>query len=146
VNDLLREHVTSGAFLLTLGRTHVAALVRLDLEIAAEVSLRGCGLRASRHGRLHGNDITGRNGLISRGLVSHIFEANKHKYVVKPGDESIYNVGNVDYDRMPVSQCWEITRAGGLVVDLLREASVYQEYAGPLLPLIEARSEKAAAS
>ena len=86
--------------------------------------------------------MTGRNGLISRGLVAHVFEQNKHKYIVRKGDESIYQIGAVDYDRMPVGQVWNITRAGRLVVELLQEAGLYQEYAGPLLPLVDAERER----
>lgn len=141
-NPLLREHVTSAAFVLSLGKTHVAALVRLDLELAAEVRINAFRLDAGEHRRLHRNDITGVTGLISRGLVVHVYEQNKHKYVVKPGDKSIFRVGAVDSDRMPVGQCWNITRAGRLVCDLLREAGIYSEYAGPLLPLIEAAREQ----
>ena len=38
-NPVLREHVTSAAFALILGKTHITALVRLDLELAAELTL-----------------------------------------------------------------------------------------------------------
>ena len=144
MNEALREHVTSTAFALTLGKTHVAALVRLDLELAAEVMVRPP--RQGEYGRLHRNDVTGRNGLISRGLVIHVYEENKHRYVVKPSDRSLYQVGAVDHDRMPVGACWNITRAGRLVADLLKECGLYQEFAGPLLPLIEAERERKRAS
>jgi hypothetical protein len=146
-NPLLRDHVTSAAFVLSLGKTHVAALVRLDLQLAAEVKLNSAMIpRGSEHAWLHRNDVTGMNGLMARGLVAHVYEQNKHKYVVKPGDDSWYKVGAVDMDRMPVGQCWNITRAGRLVADLLKEAGLYQEYAGPLLPLIEAERERRSAA
>ena len=143
-NPLLRDHVTSAAFVLSLGKTHVAALVRLDLELAAEVRLHPPALRIGGvpHARLHSHDGPGRDGLIRRGLVAHVYEQNKHKYVVKPGDDSIYVVGAVDLDRMPIGQCWNITRAGRLVCDLLKECGLYQEYAGPLLPLIKAERDR----
>ena len=32
MNEALRDHVTSAAFVLTLGKTHITALVRLDLD------------------------------------------------------------------------------------------------------------------
>ena len=142
-NPLLREHVTSAAFMLSLGKTHVAALVRLDLELAAEVHIQPP--REGQYGRLHRNDITGLNGLIARGLIVHLYEQNKHKYTVKKGDSSLYSVGAVDHDRMPVGQIWNITRAGRLVADLLKETGLYQEYAGPLLPLIEDKRKRRAA-
>jgi hypothetical protein len=138
-NPFLREHVTSTAFALNLGKTHVAALVRLDLELAAEVQIHAHHIGPDAYGRLHRNDVTGRSGLISRGLLVHVAALNEHKYVVKKGQPSIYRVGAVDYDRMPIGECWNITRAGRLVIELLQEAGLYQEFAGPLLPLIEAQ-------
>jgi hypothetical protein len=146
INPLLRDHVTSAAFVLSLGKTHVAALVRLDLELVAEVRINAFDLGPGEHRRLHRHDVTGMNGLIARGLVVHVYELNKHKYVVKPGDDSIYIAGAVDLDRMPLGQCWNITRAGQLVCGLLKEAGLYAEYAGPLLPLIEAKRAKEAAA
>lgn len=144
MNEALREHVTSTAFTLTLGKTHVAALVRLDLELAAEVMVRPP--REGEYGRLHRNDVTGRNGLMSRGLVIHVYEDNKDRYVVRKGDRSLYQLGAVDHDRMPIGACWNITRAGRLVVELLQECGLYQEFAGPLAPLIEAARERKRAS
>lgn len=88
-NDMLRSHVTGIAFNLTLGKTHIAALVRLE-EI-------GAGTRKDL--RL-GNFITGVNGLLTRGLVIHV-------------NQSV----------------WQITPAGRLVLELLREAGIHQEYA-----------------
>lgn len=141
VNESLRDHVTSSAFVLSLGKTHVAALVRLDLELAAEIQLHAHHIGENAYGRLHRNDVTGRHGLMTRGLIVHVYELNKHKYIVKKSDRSIYQVGAVDHNRMPLGQCWNITRAGRLVCELLQEAGVYQEYAGPLLPLIDAERE-----
>jgi hypothetical protein len=146
MNEAFREHVTSSAFMLSLGKTHVAALVRLDMELAAEVQVRGLHLSNHAHARLHKHDITGRGGLMARGLVVHVYEQNKHKYAVKEKHASIYQVGAIDHDRMPVGECWNITRAGRLVVELLQEAGIYDEYAGPLLPLIEAERERKRAS
>lgn len=146
MNEAFREHVTSSAFVLNLGKTHVAALVRLDMELAAEVQVRGLHLSNREHARLHQHDVTGRTGLITRGLVVHVYEENKHRYVVKQDQASIFQVGAVDHERMPVGECWNITRAGRLVCDLLTEAGIYQEYAGPLLPLIDAERERKRAS
>jgi hypothetical protein len=143
LNELLRDHVTSTAFALNLGKTHVAALVRLDLELAAEVHIAHTeARRIAGYGRLHTNDVNGRKGLIARGLVAHVYERNAHKYVVKPGDKSRYRIGAVDADRMPIGACWNITRAGRLVIELLQECGIYQEYAGPLFPLIDAARER----
>ena len=47
---------------------------------------------------------------------------------------------------LAVAEAYAATRAGRLVIELLQEAGIYQEYAGPLLPLIEARREERRAS
>jgi hypothetical protein len=147
VNDLLRDHVTSAAFVLSLGKTHVFALVRLDLELTAEVKLDYSTLRTVKGG-INRCDISALQGLERRGLIIHVWEANKHKYgkpstnfYAKPGDR-VY-----DYETVPRSAHWNITRAGRLVIDLLREAGLYAEYAGPLLPLVEtSKARRRAAS
>ena len=139
-NPFLRDHVTSTAFALSLGKTHVTALVRLDLELAAEVELDYMQVRGIA--RAHQMDVQARNGLVARGLVAHVSERNAHKYVAKEGDGSHYAPGKVAYDLMPIGAKWNITRAGRLVIELLQEAGIYQEYAGPMLPLIEARKQR----
>jgi hypothetical protein len=138
MNEALRDHVTSAAFVLSLGKTHVAELVRMDLELAAEVRLDGREL-----GKLSRYDTTARRGLQHRGLVVHVFDMNKWHPGGKPSREWIDLVARGDF---PPGENWNITRAGRLVCELLTEAGIYQEYAGPILPLIEARREKKRAS
>jgi hypothetical protein len=142
VNEALREHVTSAAFVLSLGKTHVAELVRIDLELAAEVRLNYTEI-----GKLHRCDMQARKGLEVRGLIIHTWEQNKRKYG-KPSTNAFAQPGDrtYDYDVIPPSAMWNITRAGLLVCDLLKEAGLYQEYAGSLLPLIEAKRERKRAS
>jgi hypothetical protein len=133
VNELLRDHVTSAAFILSLGKTHVFALVKLDLELTAEVHLDYATLR-SVHGGVNRCDISALQGLERRGLIAHVWEANKHKYG-KPSATTV----SYDYESIPRSAHYNITRAGRLVIDLLKEAGLYAEYAGPLLPIVEMR-------
>ena len=64
MNEALRDHVTSAAFVLSLGKTHVAALVRLDLELAAEVQVH-VGPNQFSGARLHRHDVTGRSFQVS---------------------------------------------------------------------------------
>lgn len=113
-NDLLRSHVTGAAFHLTLGKTHIAALVHLEEVLAFEET---CGLAVSRRGgprHVHlGNFVTGASGLVARGLVHH---------------DDPYGPG-VRHDDKPFAEFWQITTAGRLVLQLLREAGVWQEYA-----------------
>lgn len=150
-NEMFRDHVTSAGFVLTLGRTHLAALIRLDLELAANVRTTMAGPKGSiikgdpSMERLHRHDVTGYAGLISRGLIRHVYEENKHRYRDKRASER-QGRDVIDHQRMPVGEQWEITRAGRLVVDLLRECGLYADYAGPLGPLIERERQRAEAA
>lgn len=117
-NDLLRAHVTSTAFVLSLGKTHIAALVHLEEALAADLSVND-HITAARNGQAPapkpphlGNFTTGASGLIARGLVTHAY--------VPP---------RTDISDKPFSTFWQITKAGRLVLELLREAGVWQEYA-----------------
>lgn len=108
-NDMLRAHVTGAAFHLTLGKTHIAALVHLEQVIAAE-ALTGEVSSWPRPAGL-GNFVSGASGLIARGLVTHTVPLK------------------ADVSRVPFGEFWQITRAGRLVLDLLRESGIWQEYA-----------------
>lgn len=113
-NEMLRSHVTGAAFHLTLGKTHIAALVHLEEVLAFEETH---GLVVSRRGGPRstylGNFTTGASGLIARGLVTHT-------------DPYPPNTCLVD---KPFAEFWQITPAGRLVLQLLREAGIWQEYA-----------------
>jgi len=111
-NDMLRAHVTGAAFHLTLGKTHIAALVHLEERIAADLT----GWEQAKQPRSTmphlGNFTTGAAGLISRGLVTHNdFPPGAH------------------WADARFSAMWQITPAGRLVLELLREAGIWQEYA-----------------
>lgn len=102
VNDLLRAHVTSYGFVLTLRKTHVAALVQLDMCIR-DAKYRRAVVKPDMF-------ITGIHGLVSRGLVTHHFKMGvKHDRGLKPH--------------------YTITPAGRLVLALLKEAGMYQNAA-----------------
>lgn len=109
---MLRAHVTGTAFHLFLGKTHIAALVHLE-EVLAYEEVNGPATRSAlpRTPNL-GNFTTGASGLISRGLVTHVMPPPR-----------------VRSDNKPFGEFWQITRAGRLVLDLLREAGIWQEYA-----------------
>ena len=116
VNELLREHVLRTGFSLVLTKTQIAAMVQLDAALD-----RGQWIRRSEMSvtwqAFHGLFITGIKGLENRGLIRHIYHENKHKY---PGTLAL---------SMPVSDAYEITDAGKLVIGLLKEAGIYQHYA-----------------
>jgi hypothetical protein len=123
VNDALREHVTSSKFTLTLGATHIAALVWIDWQLLVnlnfdELSEQQSALveppRSHTLYRTFQLVVPGMHGLIQRGLVTHTRPANRG---VKPAD------------------IWTITTAGQMVVGLLKEAGIWQEYASALPPI-----------
>ena len=111
-NEMLRAHVTGTAFALTLGKTHIAALVHLEEYLAADLT----GWERAKQPRPTtphlGNFTTGASGLITRGLVTHTYPASdKH------------------WANLPFSASWHITPAGRLVLALLKECGIWQEYA-----------------
>lgn len=109
-NDALRAHVTRVGFDLSLGRTHIAALVFLNECLARKCYLdtRTSPIRA------FSNFSTGSRGLIERGLVTH------ESWKRAPGR------------RVPMHQVWKITKAGRAAITLLREAGIYDEYASAI--------------
>lgn len=112
VNNLLRSHVTGAAFHLTLGKTHIAALVHLEEKLAADLTANEY-VKQPREKTPHlGNFTTGAAGLVARGLVAHTYPTSGAHWA----DERF-------------SAYWQITPAGRLVLQLLREAGIWQEYA-----------------
>jgi hypothetical protein len=111
-NDMLRAHVTGTAFSLTLGKTHIAALAHLA-EVLAYEEIHGPCKRHELPRNPHlGNFTTGATGLLVRGLVTHTPPPPRTRM-----------------DDKPFGQFWQITDAGRLVIGLLREAGIWQEYA-----------------
>lgn len=141
MNEAFRDHVTSTAFVLHLGKTQIAAIVRLDLELAAEISLDYRAVRQSPVASLHRCDVTAIKGLEARGLVEYVWPLHEHKY---KGPDGI-RINSPEYLNHPRSEVHRLTRAGELVCQLLRECGLYQDYAGPLLPLVEAQKARKAA-
>lgn len=121
-NDLLRAHVTRVGFDLSLGKTHIAALVYLDqcLKQKRYIPHRvqdlsfpdNTQLPARAFGRAFSMFATGMHGCQDRGLVIHHWNP-KHK-----------NDG--------LKWHYTITKAGKIVIALLSEAGIYQEYADAL--------------
>src|SRR5438034_998622 len=61
----------------------------------------------------------GAGGLIDRGLIEHIIPDH-------------YRAPGVNSGHLRPEQVWRITRAGQLVIDLLKEAGIWGEYAAAL--------------
>lgn len=132
MNDAFRDHVTSTGFVLTLGRTHIDSLVRLWWRV--EASKRGYETEDDRGafpniislGRFW---IAAMGALQGRGLVWHKWENAKS-----------YNGGK----RKPWHQVWGFTPAGELVIDLLKEAGIWQEVVGTLPELPRKKRQRKA--
>jgi hypothetical protein len=132
VNEALRAHVTSAKFVLTLGATHIAALVWVERQLrnnkSTDEKLHDGTLaphdpplghplrRAFRH--------SGMGGLITRGLVLHHLPAE----YAQPG---------VWGGHLKPAEIWTITKAGRAVIDLLVESGVWAEYADAMPAEVE---------
>lgn len=122
-NDNLREHVTRTGFDLSLGKTHIMALVWLDLYLAEdEQDWRKMSreFHPRPQPRVMAHSITGMRGLYERGLARNL----------------LFD-GELTEDGLPTAtprQKFAITDAGHLVIGLLREAGIYDEFAA-LIPL-----------
>lgn len=102
-NEALRGHVTRVGFDLSMGKTHVAALVVLAEAIARR------GTVDSRTSPLLRTWITATGGLMARGLVEHHY--------------------NPKAKGRGLQHHYSITKAGRHVIGLLKEAGIYQEHA-----------------
>lgn len=114
MNELFRDHVTGGEFVLTLHRSQIAALVALNEGMRRQK-------RARRSGPIHMRRAfslfaSGMRGLLERGLVLHHFSEAAVRSRKPTGFRPHYT----------------ITRAGKLTIELLKECGLYAEYAGEL--------------
>jgi hypothetical protein len=126
MNEALRRHVTRIGFDLQLAKSHIAALVYLNevgrrrWNFAAVHAPRGY---LPAHGRAFGHFATGALGLETRGLIEHHPDSDGR---AKPTwqDDGTMDLFSAD---------WTITRAGRLVIDLLKESGLYDEFAQYLI-------------
>jgi hypothetical protein len=130
INEQLRAHVTRVGFDLSLGKTHISRLVAIDAELKRNLSTQELlgNYTTPREPRAFNRFVTGTTGLVERGLVEHIMDARR-----RPGEP---------VSAMKPRRIWRITPAGRLVINLLKEAGIYQEYAAmvpvPVLKLVSA--------
>lgn len=111
MNEALRQHVTRVGFDLTLGKTHVAALVYLDFCTRNRTTLNTAGIGRN----IFSWFVPGIRGCGDRGLVVHHYDAEASN---KKGDH--------------LGKHYTITPAGKLVIGLLKEAGIWQEYEAAL--------------
>lgn len=140
INANLRDHVQRIGFDLSLGRTHIAALVYIE-ELRL-VKWRGDLLSLPNPGRMSdppiarafANFVTGAHGLQSRGLLTHSYtDSDKPKFEKRTD-------GTWLIQHSP--KVWKVTPAGRLVIKLLKEAGIWQDYS----VLLVRRESEAAAS
>lgn len=127
-NTALRRHVTRVGFQLTLGKTHIAAIVWLDalltrqgdwtLEDDRRFKPGSLGYDMDRTDRDFSLFVPGCRGLIDRGLV------------VRPHGHDVTR-------SMANSQIWEITDAGRFTIGLLKESGIWADYASALPAPVE---------
>lgn len=131
INEALRAHVTSAKFVLTLGATHIAALVNVERSLRYNRSLDEelADHRAGKSSLLQrdppiGHPLrrafrhTGTSGLIARGLVIHT-------------NPNVAGEAGAWTKHKP-SEYWQITPAGWAVITLLRDAGIWAEYSDAL--------------
>lgn len=127
MNDQFRSHVTDTAFNLTLSKSHIAKLVELA-ELRAvrwkydkiNHNHRPRDRRQNRYERAFSNTVTGSQGLQERGLIIW----NNPSVIILRSDGKYKYIPDI-----PPNKIWQITKAGDLVIALLKEAGIYEEYA-----------------
>jgi hypothetical protein len=117
-NELLHSHVTRVGFDLTLGKSHIAALVMLDQSIKQRRYIREHATNSVMK-RAFSWFGTGMSGCCERGLVIHHWN-----------QKAVRETLTKDRGLAPH---YTITKAGQLVIALLKESGVYQEYASVLV-------------
>jgi hypothetical protein len=122
INTALRDHVTGSAFTLTLRKTHISTLAYIDWRLANDTTINEFVTADSYHTIPH--FVAGSNGLIRRGLLLH-------SYPYPP---------RTDTSGARFSEFYEITRAGRLLIELLKEAGLWQEYAAAYPPVAAAEA------
>lgn len=120
-NEALRAHVTRVGFDMSLGKTHIASLVYLNECLAQRRYI------ASHHAsgplaKAFSWFATGMHGCEDRGLVVHHYQSTRD---LPPKER-------VQAERQGLKRHYTITKAGRLVINLLKEAGIYQEYAEAL--------------
>jgi len=112
VNTELRQWARGVSFTIAMGRRQVYTLISLHLSANREWNFVSPGLVGSRHRQMC-SFVTSGHCLVDRGLVlAHVWS---NKQLTKTGSSRI------------VSDLWQLTRAGELVIELLKESGIYEE-------------------
>lgn len=129
----LRAHVTRTGFDLSLGKTHIAALVWLE-ELRRHKWESTNFRRPSKGsmGRAFNNFVSGMRGLQDRGLVEHHYDRDRALAFGRTNPTRRREDGVLQIKHDP--KTWKITKAGKLVIGLLKESGLYDEYADQIRP------------
>lgn len=107
MNQQFRDHVTSGQFVLALTGNMIAWLVHMSTD--------------PDHYPRSPRSVPDSHALQRRGLVVHHYPPMGFD-----GDSEAFRV-SPDRDSYRPRDFYEITRAGELVIELLRESGIYEE-------------------
>lgn len=151
MNEALRNYVTSTSFSLTMRRTHIEALIRLDHTIAyqdaSSAEFRAAYERAQEEAEKLGFSLR----TVTTGELQGLLDVHYHGEALPPNpgnapsfwyvaSGALARRGLVALDDVRArkagatfGEAWRITEAGRLVVGLLKEAGIWQEYAATLL-------------
>jgi hypothetical protein len=121
-NERLRAHVTRVGFDLSLGKTHVAALVYLNESLRQRRYIPSHHTESGWHRKAFAHFASGMHGCIDRGLVDHHYQPTSH---LPPKERQ-------KAERQGMKRHYTITAAGKHVIALLQEAGIYQEFADAL--------------
>ena len=124
MNESLRAHVTRVGFDLTLAKSAIAALVYIDQVLRNKRD--ALAVEEPRTGpmrRTFALFAGGARSLIERGLITHTMPAkgDAARAYVKDANEVPHYYWDED--------TYQITEAGRLVIGLLHETGIYEEYA-----------------
>lgn len=109
-NTALRQWARGISFTIAMGRRQVFTLISLHLSAEHK---HGTLLVGDRH-RIMSHFIISTHCLVDRGLViAHVWN-----------DEKLQGQGAAD---RTYKELWSLTRAGELVIELLKEAGIYEE-------------------
>lgn len=117
VNESLRQWARGVSFTIAMGRRQVYTLISTDLSKDRTYGLatgRSDSFLGDRHPQMR-HFITSMHCLVDRGLVA----------------APIWN-GGVKKGEPRLAKYWHLTRAGELVVELLKEAGIYAEVVAEL--------------
>lgn len=132
-NLALREHVTRVGFDLTLGKTHVVALVTIDTELKY-----GKNADSRKLGKLWQWDAVAHRALRARGLIEARYGVayeRRHKHWSTWAGAYVWD-SSWPGDVHPRER-YAITIAGRAVITLLEQAGLYDEIAGQVIEVLE---------